>query len=245
METVLRPSTKKTKLCRAMLFLFMLPAAVNGEDFSLPPENTWAKLFNKTEIIRMEVSNEIEADKSKWIDAYADLHTCTDIPMSSLRETILDYEKYPEIFKRNRGMQVIRENGKVYHDMLAGIDILGVSYTVHFRQLVTVVVDEPGRLILDYSHVSDDGKVKDARGAWYFESLPGTNRVYVRYYAASRVIRRFPLQRFFMSMLIDDETSGALRQFLAAARKRSEKNSSMIPQENLILYAGKRNPPIL
>jgi hypothetical protein len=60
------------------------------------------------------------------------------------------------------------------------------------------------------------------RGGWYFESLPGTNRVYVRYYAASRVMQRIPLQRFFMSILIDDETKDALRQFLAAARRRSK-----------------------
>jgi hypothetical protein len=203
-----------------LLFLFVLPALVNGEEFTVPPRDTWPKLFNKAEIIKTEVSREIEDDKSKWIDAYAELHTCTDIPMSSLRETILDYDAYAKIFKRNKGMQVIRENDRVYHDMVAGIEILGVSYAVRFRQLVTVVVDEPDRLILDFSHVSDDGRVKDVRGGWYFESLPGTNWIYVRYFGASRISQRFSLQRFFMSLLIDGETKDALVQFLAAARKR-------------------------
>ncbi|MDR1447197.1 MAG: SRPBCC family protein [Treponema sp.] len=222
-ETLLKTEGKNLRMYAALLFLFMLPAAaLNGEEFKLPPKDTWEKLFNRTVIIRTEVSREVEADKSKWIDAYADLHTCTDIPMSSLRETILDYEAYPRIFKRNKGMKVIREDGRVYHDMTAGIEVLGVSYAVRFRQAVTVLVDEPDRLILDFIPVTDDGSVKNVRGAWYFESLPGTNRVYVRYYAASRVMQRIPLQRFFMSILIDDETGGALRQFLSAARKRSK-----------------------
>jgi hypothetical protein len=223
METLLKTAGKNLKIYVALLFLFMLPAApMNGEEFSLPPKDTWEKLFNKSVIIRTEVSREVEADKSKWIDAYADLHTCTDIPMSSLRETILDYEAYSRIFKRNKGMKVVREEGRVYHDMTAGLEVLGVSYAVRFRQEVTVVVDEPGRLILDFSHVSGDGNVRNVRGGWYFESLPGTDRVYVRYYGASRIMQRIPLQRFFMSILIDDETSGALRQFLAAARNRSK-----------------------
>jgi hypothetical protein len=224
METLFKMGDKNFRMYAALLFLFMLPAAaLNGEEFSLPPKDTWEKLFNRAVIIKTEVSREVEADKTKWIDAYAELHTCTDIPMSSLRETILDYEAYPRIFKRNKGMEVIREEGRVYHDMTAGLEVLGVSYAVRFRQAVTVLVDEPGRLILDFSHVADDGNVKNVRGAWYFESLPGTNRVYVRYYGASRVMQRIPLQRFFMSILIDDETSGALRQFLTAARKRSNK----------------------
>ncbi|MDR2305271.1 MAG: SRPBCC family protein [Treponema sp.] len=225
METLLRTAGKKPGGCAALFFLFMLPAAaLNGEEFSLPPKDTWEKLFNKVEIIRTEVYREVETGKTKWIDAYADLHTSTDIPMSSLRETILDYEAYPRIFKRNKGMEVVREDGRVYHDMTAGLEVLGVSYAVRFRQAVTVVVDEPDRLILDFSHVAGDGNVKDVRGGWYFESLAGTGRVYVRYYGASRVMQRIPLQRFFMSILIDDETRSALRQFLAAARKRS-KNS--------------------
>jgi ribosome-associated toxin RatA of RatAB toxin-antitoxin module len=202
--------------------LFVFGTAVNGEEYRLPPRNSWKKLYNKAEIIKTEVSREIdEADKSRWIDAYADLHTCTDIPLSSLRETILDYESYPRIFKRYKGMQVIRENGLLYHDMAAGIEVFGIAYTVRFRQLVTVLADEPDRLIIDYSYAWGDGRVRDVRGAWYFESLPGTGWCYVRYFAASRMMQRFPLQRFIMSMLIDGETKDALAQFLAAARNRN------------------------
>jgi hypothetical protein len=198
-----------------------LPASQSpGEDFGLPPQEAWKRLYKKTEIIRAEVSRELEVDKSRWIDAYADLHTCTDIPFSTLRETILDYETYPRIFKRNRGMEVVREGGAVYHDMTAGIEVFGVSYAVRFRQLVTVPVDEPDRLLVDYAYVWGDGRVKDVRGAWYFQTLPGTDRCYVRYIAASRMAQRFALQRFIMSMLIDGETRDALNQFLAAARNR-------------------------
>jgi hypothetical protein len=205
-----------------LIFLFIRGmAAAEGEEYRLPPQDTWRKLYGKAEIIRTEVSREIDADKNRWIDAYADLHTCTDIPLSSLRETILDYESYPRIFKRNKGMEVTRENGLVYHDMTAGIEVLGVAYAVRFRQLVTVLADEPNRLIIDYSYAWGDGRVKDVRGAWYFETLPGTDRCYVRYFAASRMMQRFPLQRFIMSMLIDGETRDALNQFLAAARDRT------------------------
>jgi hypothetical protein len=203
-----------------LLFLLLVPG-IQAEEYRLPPRDTWKKLSGKIEILKTEVSREIEADKSRWIDAYADLHTCTDIPFSSLRETILDYGSYPRIFKRNKGMEVIYENGEVYHDMAAGIEVFGVSYVVRFRQLVTVLADEPNRLIVDYSHVWGDGRVKDVRGAWYFESLPGTEGCYVRYFAASRMMQRFPLQRFIMSMLIDGETKDALNQFLGAARDRT------------------------
>jgi hypothetical protein len=201
-----------------LFFLFVVEAAANGEEYRIPPQNTWKKLYNKVEIIKTEVSREIDADKNRWIDACADLHTCTDIPLSRLRETILDYESYPRIFKRNKGMQVIRENGLLYHDMVAGIEVFGVAYTVRFRQLVTVLVDDPNRLIIDYSYAWGDGRVRDVRGAWYFETLPGTEWCYVRYFAASRMMQRFPLQRFIMSMLIDGETKDALTQFLSAAR---------------------------
>jgi hypothetical protein len=218
----LRPSGANILFRLGLLFFLLAPQArAEGEEYTLPPQNTWGKLYNRAEIIKTEVSREIEADKSRWIDAYADLHTCTDIPFSALRETILDYESYPRIFKRNKGMEVIREDGVVYHDMTAGIEVLGISYAVRFRQQVTVLVDEPGRLIIDYSHVWGDGRVKDVRGAWYFETLPGTNRCYVRYFAASRMMQRFALQRFIMSMLIDGETKDALTQFLGAARNRS------------------------
>jgi ribosome-associated toxin RatA of RatAB toxin-antitoxin module len=209
-----------------LFFLLVFGTAVNGEEYRLPPQSAWKKLHNKAEIVKTEVSHEIEADKSRWIDAYADLHTCTDIPLSSLRETILDYEAYPQIFKRNKAMQVIRENGVVYHDMLAGIEVFGVSYAVRFRQQVTVLVDEPHRLIVDYSYAWGDGRVKDVRGAWYFETLPGTEQCYVRYFAASRMVQRFPLQRFIMSMLIDGETKDALAQFLSAAGNRNAAGTS-------------------
>jgi hypothetical protein len=119
-------------------------------------------------------------------------------------------------------MDVIREDGLVYHDMTAGIEVFRVLYTLRFRQLVTVLADEPDRLLVDYSFVRGDGKVKDVRGAWYFEKLPGTDRCYVRYIAASRIMQRFALQRFIMSMLINGETRDALSQFLAAARSRAE-----------------------
>jgi hypothetical protein len=204
-----------------LFFLFSPRAPADAEDYCLPPQNTWKKLYNRVEIIKTEVSREIAADESRWIDAYAELHTCTDIPLSSLRETILDYESYPQIFKRNKGMQVIRKDGAVYHDMVAGIEVFKVSYALRFRQLVTVLVDEPGRLLIDYSYDWGDGRVKDVRGAWYFEKLPGTNQCYVRYVAASRIMQRFSLQRFIMSMLIDRETKDAMAQFLDAARDRN------------------------
>jgi hypothetical protein len=216
-----RSGGKNTRL--VLLFFLLVPRLqADTGDYHLPPENTWKQLYNRAEIIKTEVSREIDEDGVRWIDAYADLHACTDIPLSSLRETILDYESYPRIFKRNKGMDVIRENGAVYHDMTAGIEVFRVLYTLRFRQLVTVLVDEPDRLLIDYSFVWGDGRVKDVRGAWYFEKLPGTDRCYVRYVAASRIMQRFALQRFIMSMLINGETRDALSQFLAAARNRAE-----------------------
>jgi hypothetical protein len=211
-----------TILCAGLLFFLFVPRVkADPGEYALPPRDAWEKLYNRAEIIRTEVSREIEVDKSRWIDSYADLHTCTDVPLASMRATILDYESYPRIFKRNKDMRVIREEGVTYHDMTAGLEVFGTSYAVSFRQRVTVLVDEPDRLLIDYSYDRGDGRVKDVRGAWYFERLPGTDRCYVRYFAASRMVQRFGLQRFIMSMLIDAETKGALNQFLAAARDRT------------------------
>jgi hypothetical protein len=208
-------------LALALLFFPFIPG-LEAEEYRLPPQDTWEKLYNRAEIIKTEVSREKEDDGSRWIDAYADLHTCTDIPLSRLRETILDYESYPKIFKRNKSMDVIREDGLVYHHMTAGIEVFRTTYTLQFRQLVTVLADEPDRLLIDYSFVWGDGRVKDIWGIWYFENLPGTDRCYVRYIAASRIMQRFALQRFIMSMLINGETRDALNEFLGAARKRGE-----------------------
>jgi hypothetical protein len=213
---------KKGLFAGLLLFIYALSGWAQEGEFSLPPQAAWKRLYNRSEIIESQVSREIDADKSKWIDFYADVHTFTDIPMASLRATILDYESYPLTFNQYKSIVVSREGDRVFYDTVMGKEVLGTLHTMAFRQMVTKVVDEDGRLVLNFSHVSDDGRIKNARGTWYFESIPDTEWTYIRYYGASRVIQLFGLQRFFMSLLIDGESKDALAQFLRAARRRSE-----------------------
>jgi hypothetical protein len=212
---------RKTGLFAGLLLVCALSGAQEGA-FSLPPQTKWRRLYNRSEVIESQVSREIDADKNKWIDFYADVHTLTDIPMAGLRETILDYESYPLTFNQYKSIAVARDGDRVFHDTVMGVEAFGTLYSMAFRQMITTAADDGNRLVLNFSHVSDDGRIKNTRGTWYFESLPGTEWTYVRYYGASRVVQLFGLQRFFMSLFIDKESKDALAQFLKAARKRSE-----------------------
>jgi hypothetical protein len=208
----------------AALLLLGFSRLFAGEaGIDLPGQEILKKIFNKPGIIKTEVSQEKGDDNLRWIEMYTDVHIVTDIPMDKLQSAILNFDNYPRIFKRNQSITVIRENDTVYLDMTVGAELMGISFFTHYRLLVTELFNTPDEFVLDFSHVADDGSVKDVYGRWYVERIPGggKERFYVRYYASSKVIRKYPFLRMIMGMFINSESRDLMEQFLIAAREAS------------------------
>jgi hypothetical protein len=204
------------------LILFGLSGVFAQEgDIAIPGQETLKKINNRPGIIKTMISQEREDDKTAWIEMYTDVHITSALPMDKLRRVILDFAGYPRIFRRNETTAVVREDDAVYLDMAVGAEFLGLSFLTNYRVLVTEVRNTPEEFILDFSHVSDDGSVKDVSGRWYLKKLPPTEgaeqRYYVRYHAYSKVARKYPLQRMIMSMFINSESRDLMRQFVEAA----------------------------
>jgi hypothetical protein len=156
----------------------------------------------------------------------ADIHVCVDIPQKTLRGVATDYERYPQIFSRMRSIQVRRENEGVYQDWRIGVGFKNFSYDTCYTLLAVEKENTPERYLLDFSHVADDGSIKEAWGQWYFESLwlEGRECTYVRYTTSSRVVRKFPLQRTIMGWIINKEYTDLMNQFLKAVRSAHVKS---------------------
>jgi hypothetical protein len=105
--------------------------------------------------------------------------------------------------------------------MAVGAQFLGIDFLVKYRVLATETRDTPDEFILDFSHVSDDGSVKDVSGRWHVKKLPRLDgeeqQCYIRYYAHSRALRKYPLQRMIMSLFINSESRDLMEQFVKAA----------------------------
>jgi hypothetical protein len=190
-------------------------------DIEIPGREILESIHDKPGIITAMVSRETGDDKIRWIEMRTDVHILSSLPMDTLKRTILDFNQYPRIFRRNRNTAAIRENNTVYLDMDVGAEFLGISFFVSYRVSVAELRNTPEEFILDFSHVSDDGGVKDVSGRWHIKRLPpsedGRQQCYVRYYARSKVVRKYPLQQMIMSLFINSESRDLLEQFIKAA----------------------------
>ncbi|WP_010261167.1 hypothetical protein [Treponema primitia] len=217
----------KTKKLLLILFIFGLSRVyAQGTDIELPGPEILKNIFNKPGIIKTEVSQERGDDKIRWVEMYIDVHIVTDVPMENLRMAILDFDNYPRIFKRNQSTVVIRKNDTVYLDMVVGAEFLGISFITKYRVVVNELLNTADEFILNFSHVSDDGNVKDVYGQWHLKRIPrsgdGEDRFYVRYFASSKVVRKYPLLRTIMAMFIDGESKDLMKQFLKSAQLATE-----------------------
>jgi ribosome-associated toxin RatA of RatAB toxin-antitoxin module len=204
-----------------ILFLFVcLPFALPGQQAAMPKGTELSRIMNRPGVIRTYVSNEEGEGHTKWIGMLADIHVCVDIPREILYKVVTDYEHYPQVFKRMRSIRVRRENEGAYQDWHIGVGFKGFSFDTYYTLLAVEKENTPERYLLDFSHVADDGSIKDAWGQWYFESirLNGRELTYIRYTTSSRVIRKFPLQKTIMGWIINMEYTDLMSQFLKAAR---------------------------
>ncbi|MDR2740196.1 MAG: hypothetical protein LBB68_10265, partial [Treponema sp.] len=197
-------------LLPALFLLKICRLCAQGPDIELPDRELLETINSAPGIIKTVVSQEMGDDRIRWIEMYTDVHIVSAIPMDKLRSTILDFDGYPRIFRRNQTIAVVREQDAVYLDMAVGAEFLGIEFLVKYRVAVAELRDTPEEFILDFTHVSDDGGVKDVSGRWYVKKLPrpegAEQQCYVRYHAYSKVVRKYPLQRMIMALFINSES---------------------------------------
>jgi hypothetical protein len=208
----------------ALLLLSLFRPGAQEMDIEIPGRETLKKIRDNPGIIKTEVSRETGNDKVPWIEMYTDVHIVSALPMDTLRRTILDFEQYPRIFRRNQKTTIVREDDAMCLDMAVGAEFLGINFVVSYRVSVAEIRNTPEEFILDFSHVSDDGSVKDVSGRWHIKKLPQSEgaeqRCYVRYYARNKVARKYPLQRMILSLFINSESRDLMEQFVKAAGRR-------------------------
>jgi hypothetical protein len=203
------------------LFFLSLRLAAQAES-GIAPNTDFKKIFHRSTIISSDVFSTRDSDDSVWITMSADTHVTTDIPLARLRYIITDYENYPQYFKRNTSSVIagVTEEG-VYQDVSVTVRLLGFSFTGRYTVLVREVVNTPTQFVLEFSHVTDTGAIRDVHGQWYFQTIhvEGKPWTYVRYISSSAAIRRFLLQKTIQSMFVGSEFTGMTDQLLAAAAK--------------------------
>jgi hypothetical protein len=207
----------------ALLLLGLFSLSAQELDLEIPGQEILEAINGKPGIIKAVVSREMGDDRIRWIEMYTDVHIVTAIPMDKLKRTILNFNLYPRIFRRNQKTVAVREHGAIYLDMAVGAEFLGIKFLVNYRVLVSELRNTPEEFALGFSHVSDDGGAKDISGRWHVKKLPQAEgaepQFYVRYYAYSKVIHKYPLQRMIMAMFIHSESRDLMTQFVKAADK--------------------------
>lgn len=209
----------------ALFLLGLFRLGAQDLDIEIPSREILETIRGAPGIIRTAVSQETGDDKARWIEMYTAVHILSALPMDTLRRTILDFESYPRIFRRNQKTVPVLEDGVLCLDMTVGAEFLGIDFLVNYRVSVAELRNTPEEFILDFSHVSDDGSVKDVSGRWHIKKLPPSEgseqRYYIRYYAYSKTLRKYPLQRMIMSLFINSESRDLMNQFIKAAAGKS------------------------
>ena len=199
--------------------LLLFPGFAAAGETGIPPDTDLAKLLHRPAVIASSITVETEAGDFRWITMDADVHACTAIPLDRLREIARNFEGYPKIFKRMKWDKVRRSPEGVFVEMFISVGLMGITYDTDYTLLAEEQIDAAGRFLIDFSHVSSDGQVRDAHGVWYFESVTvnGAPAVYLRYTASGKVLKKYPLQDTIMSMFVNMEHVDLLNQFLKAA----------------------------
>jgi hypothetical protein len=210
------------ELTLVFMFFLFLPVIVGAEEMiEPPPAGVLRQIFNNPKVVTAEVSKKTGNEDGPWISMYADVHVYTDISLENMDAVVTAYEDYPAFFTQVKNVQVRRSMEGVYQSFKVIVGLMGFSVESNYTVLVEEIVRTPSKLILKYSHVSDDGSIKDVHGTWYLESLsldgkPGT---YMRYTSTSRVIQKFPLQRIIMAMFAGSEHTQLIHRFLNSASR--------------------------
>jgi hypothetical protein len=97
---------------------------------------------------------------------------------------------------------------------------MGITVVTGYTVLMETPIDTGEKFLLTFSHISDDGTIRNIYGFWYLESLiiDGKPHTYFRYYSSSESLKSNALQKQATALFIGSEYSGMIKEVLAAAR---------------------------
>ena len=208
-----------------LLVLVLLPLSIKPQvphrsAASMPEAVNLERILERPEIIHTRVGRTNEGNNT-WINMEADVHACTAISLERMKEVITDYPRYTQIYRRTTASRIAGRNDRgtlAFFEVSVGA--MGIYVVSAFTLLKEIHIDTPDSFYLTFTHVSDDGTVRNIRGSWYLRKveIDGKTHTYMRYYSSQDSLQVTILQRQAASMFIGSEYTGMIRETLAAAR---------------------------
>ena len=213
------------KLCSFLLLLFIIPLTGDAQApprsaAFMPEDVNLERILERPEIINTRVGRTNEGNNT-WINMEADVHACTAISLERMKEIITDYSRYTQIYRRTTASRIAGRNERgtlAFFEVTVGA--MGIRVVSSYTLLKEIQIDTPDSFYLTFSHVSDDGSVRNIRGSWYLRrvEINGRPYTYMRYFSAQDSLQTNILMRQIASMFINSEYIGILRETLLAAR---------------------------
>ncbi|MDR2314330.1 MAG: hypothetical protein LBE02_07325 [Spirochaetaceae bacterium] len=195
--------------------------AVKGRP-EIPGNANLKQLLAKPSFIYTGVDSVKEGGKT-WVVMEVDVQTCSPLSLEQIKAVITDYANYAKIFKRTTASRVAGGNERgiiAFFEITVGV--MGVTAVTAYSVLMETPLDSPGKFLLNFSHVSDNGSIRKVHGFWYLETVTIDERphTYLRYYAYSEPLRVMALQKQVTSLFIGAEYEAMIEEVLAAAALR-------------------------
>jgi hypothetical protein len=212
-------------LCAALLFcgssVLQAQGTVKGRP-ELPRNVNLKQLLNKPAFIYTNVDSVKDGEKT-WVTMEADVHICSPLSLGQIRAVITDYENYIKTFKRTTVSRVAGRNEQgliAFFEITVGV--MGITAVTAYSVLMETPLDSPEKFLLTFSHVSDNGSIRNVHGFWYLEAvtIEGRPHTYVRYYSYTEPLRVTVLQKQATSWFIRSEYGTMMEEVLAAAARQ-------------------------
>jgi hypothetical protein len=212
------------KYCTLLLVFFFLPIFVHGQSLvgkaEIPPNVNLKKILNRPDVLYSKVDSVREGDKV-WISMEADVQVCTAIPLDKIKAVIMDYSNYARTFRRTTISRVVRQaESETAAFFEQTVVVMGITVVTRYTVLMETPIDTGGKFLLTFSHISDDGSIRNVYGFWYLESISidGKPHTYFRYVSSTEPLRANVLQKRATSIFIGSEYTGMIKEVLAAAK---------------------------
>ncbi|MDR2210785.1 MAG: hypothetical protein LBO65_04865 [Spirochaetaceae bacterium] len=215
------------KTLLAVVLLFSLPAflhpqgTVKGQP-EIPGNIDLRQMLNRPSFIYSHVDSVKEGEKV-WITMETDVQICTPLSLGQIRGVITDYNRYTRTFKRTTASHIVESNKQgiiAFFEVTVGA--LGITVVTAYSVLMESPIDSPEKFLLTFSHVSDNGSIRNVHGFWYLQAvtIDGQPHTYLRYYSYYEPLRVNMLQRQVTAWFIGAENATMVEEVLAAAALR-------------------------